>query len=209
MSTAVLEPRFVAIIASEVGCRPNQVQAAAELFAEGATVPFVARYRKEATGGLEDLQLENLFKRREYFLELTERRDAILESIGEQGKLSPELEAAIRAATTKQELEDLYLPYKPKRRTRAQIAREKGLEPLADALLANAASRTLPGELAGPFVDAEKGVEDAAAALAGAQDILADRLDESAELRAELRKALATDGVLRVRVLPGKATAQE
>ncbi|HSK77720.1 MAG TPA: Tex-like N-terminal domain-containing protein, partial [Thermoanaerobaculia bacterium] len=93
MSTKALEPRFIDIIASEVGCRPHQVQAAAEMFAEGATVPFVARYRKEATGGLEDLQLENLFKRREYFLELTERRDAILESIGEQGKLTPELEA--------------------------------------------------------------------------------------------------------------------
>jgi protein Tex len=209
MSTKALEPRFIDIIASEVGCRPHQVQAAAEMFAEGATVPFVARYRKEATGGLEDLQLENLFKRREYFLELTERRDAILESIGEQGKLTPELEAAIRASTTKQELEDLYLPYKPKRRTRAQIAREKGLEPLADALLANAATRASVQELAQPFVDAEKGVEDAAAALAGARDILAERLAESAELRAELRKVLATDGVLRVRVLPGKETDPE
>ena len=98
---AVLEPPFVARIAAEVGCRPQQVQAAAELFAEGATVPFVARYRKEATGGLEDLQLETLFKRREYFLELAERRDAILESIREQGKLTGELETAIRAATTR------------------------------------------------------------------------------------------------------------
>src|SRR5215210_6659595 len=203
--TAILEPRFVAIIASEVNCRPQQVEAAAELFAEGATVPFVARYRKEVTGGLEDLQLENLAKRREYFLELTERRDAILESIREQGKLTGELEAAIRAATGKQELEDLYLPYKPKRRTRAQIAREKGLEPLADALLAHGADRTAdPVALAGAFVDAEKGVEDAAAALAGARDILAERLSENAERRAELRKTLATGGTLRVRVLPGK-----
>jgi uncharacterized protein len=134
--TAVLESRFLEIIAAEVGCRPHQVEAASAMFAEGATVPFVARYRKEATGGLEDLQLENISKRREYFLELTERRDAILESIREQGKLTDELEAAIRAAGTKQELEDLYLPYKPKRRTRAQIARERGLEPLADTLLA-------------------------------------------------------------------------
>ncbi|MEA2601714.1 MAG: protein Tex [Acidobacteriota bacterium] len=202
--TAVLEPRFVAMIASEVGCRPQQVQAAAELFAEGATVPFVARYRKEATGGLEDLQLETLFKRREYFLELAERRDAILESVREQGKLTEELEAAIRAAVTKQELEDLYLPYKPKRRTRAQIAREKGLEPLADALLAHAASRDLPEELAREFVSAEKGVEDADAALAGARDILAERLSENAAERAELRRVLATEGTLRVRVLPEK-----
>jgi protein Tex len=202
--TAVLEPRFAAMIASEVSCRPQQVQAASELFAEGATVPFVARYRKEATGGLEDLQLETLFKRREYFLELTERRDAILESIREQGKLTDELEAAVRDAVTKQELEDLYLPYKPKRRTRAQIAREKGLEPLADALLANAASRTLPEELSREFVSAEKGVEDTDAALAGARDILAERLSENAGERAELRRVLAAEGTLRVRVLPEK-----
>src|SRR5947209_370859 len=202
--TAILEPRFVAMIAAEVGCRPQQVQAAAELFAEGATVPFVARYRKEATGGLEDLQLETLAKRREYFLELAERRDAILESIREQGKLTDELEAAVRAAVTKQELEDLYLPYKPKRRTRAQIAREKGLEPLADALLAHAASRTPPTELARPYVDTEKGVEDEDAALAGARDVLAERLSENAAERAELRRVLATEGTLRVRVLPEK-----
>jgi uncharacterized protein len=202
--TAVLEPRFVEIIASEVSCRPHQAQAAAELFAEGATVPFVARYRKEATGGLEDLQLETLFKRREYFLELAERRDAILESIREQGKLTPELETAIRAALAKQELEDLYLPYKPKRRTRAQIAREKGLEPLADALLARAGSRDLPEDLAAPFVDAAKGVEDAAAALAGARDILAERLAENAAERSELRRVMAAEGALRVRVLPEK-----
>jgi protein Tex len=202
--TAVLEPRFVAMIASEVSCRPQQVQAASELFAEGATVPFVARYRKEATGGLEDLQLETLFKRREYFLELAERRDAILESIREQGKLTDELEMAVRAAVTKQELEDLYLPYKPKRRTRAQIAREKGLEPLADALLANAGSRRLPEELSREFVSAEKGVEDADAALAGARDILAERLSENAGERAELRRVLAAEGTLRVRVLHEK-----
>jgi uncharacterized protein len=208
--TAVLESRFLEIIAAEVGCRPAQAEAASAMFAEGATVPFVARYRKEATGGLEDLQLETLFKRREYFLELTERRDAILESIREQGKLTGELEAAIRAATGKQELEDLYLPYKPKRRTRAQIAREKGLEPLADALLAHGADRgAIPAELAAAFVDAEKGVEDAAAALAGARDILAERLSENAERRAELRKALTAGGILRVRVLPGKETDQE
>src|SRR3954454_1792787 len=151
MSKTALEPRFVDIIASEVGCRPHQVQAASDLFAEGATVPFVARYRKEATGGLEDLHLETLAKRREYFLELAERRDAILASIAEQGKLTPELEAAIRGSLAKQELEDLYLPYKPKRRTRSQIAREKGLEPLADALLARASTRDFPAELAAPF----------------------------------------------------------
>ncbi len=209
MSTAHLEPRFIDLIAAEVACRAQQVQAAAELFAEGATVPFVARYRKEATGGLEDLQLETIAKRRDYFLELAERRDAILESIREQGKLSAELEASIRAAVTKQELEDLYLPYKPKRRTRAQIAREKGLEPLAEALLARAGSRDLPEDLARPYVDAEKGVEDAEAALAGARDILAERLSENAGERAELRRALAAEGVLRSRVVPAKEKEAE
>lgn len=207
--TAILEPRFVEIVAREVDCRPNQVEAASELFAEGATVPFVARYRKEVTGGLEDLQLETIFKRREYFLELAERRDAILESIREQGKLTEDLESAIRAALTKQELEDLYLPYKPKRRTRAQIAREKGLEPLADALLARASSRDLPEELAQPYIDTGKGVEDAAAALAGARDILAERLSEHAAERAELRRVLASEGLLRVRVLPDKEKSPE
>src|SRR5215212_12211276 len=106
MSTKALEPRFIDIIASEVGCRSHQVQAAAELFAEGATVPFVARYRKEVTGGLEDVQLEELAKRREYFLALADRRDAVLAEIAGQGKLTPEIEAAIRATTGKQELED-------------------------------------------------------------------------------------------------------
>jgi protein Tex len=202
--SAVLEDRFVEIVAAEVGCRPQQVRAAAELFAEGATVPFVARYRKEVTGGLEDVQLETLAKRREYFLELAERRDAVLLSIGEQGKLTPELEAAVRATASKQELEDLYLPFKPKRRTRAQIAREKGLEPLADAVLAEARGTSRPEELAAPFVDAEKGVEDAAAALSGARDILAERLAEKPEHRADLRRAFAGEAVLRVQVLPGK-----
>jgi uncharacterized protein len=205
----LLEPKFVNLIASQVSCRPAQVAAAAELFAAGSTVPFVARYRKEATGGLEDLQLETLAKRREYFLELQERRDAILESLREQGKLTPELEAAVRSAETKQLLEDLYLPYKPKRRTRAQIARERGLEPLADALLAAAASGAQPESLATPFVDAEKGVEDAAAALAGARDVLAERMAEQAERRAALRRTLAAEGVMRVRVLPDKEKAPE
>ncbi len=213
MSTVrILEPEHVAAMAAEVGCRPPQVEAAAALFAEGATVPFVARYRKEVTGGLEDVQLEVIAKRREYFLDLAERRDAILASIGEQGKLTPELEAAIRAAATKQDLEDLYLPYRPKRRTRAQIARERGLEPLADALLAGAAGAAQPAELAQAHLATlapEMGVEDAAAALAGARDILAERLAESAPARAELRRRLTGSGVLEARVQPGKGGEQD
>jgi uncharacterized protein len=208
-TTAVLAPEFVAEIAAEIACRPQQVEAAASLFAEGATVPFVARYRKEATGGLEDAQLEVLAKRRDYFLELAERRDAILASIAEQGKLTPELEAAIRAVRGKQELEDLYLPFRPKRRTRAQMARERGLEPLAEALLAGAATGGLPEELAQPFVAPDLGVDDVAAALAGARDILAERLAENAPARAELRRQLFATGVLEVRVLAGKEADPE
>ena len=202
--TTVLEDRFVNTIAQEVGCRPQQVLAAAALFAEKATVPFVARYRKEVTGGLDDEQLETIFKKRQYFLELTERRDAILASIAEQDKLTDELEKAIRAATGKQELEDLYLPYKPKRRTRAQIARERGLEPLADLLLEGAAGRGAAEDAATDFIDAEKDVADAEVALAGARDILAERLAENADHRARLRKDLQGQGDLEVRVLTGK-----
>jgi protein Tex len=208
-TSTVLEPDVVAAIAAEVGCRPQQVEAAAGLFAEGATVPFVARYRKEVTGGLADAQLEVLARRRDYFLELAARRDVILGSLLEQGKLTPELEAAVRGTHSKQELEDLYLPYRPKRRTRAQIARERGLEPLADALLAGAAGSGLPGVLARPFVAADKGVEDEAAALAGARDVLAERLAESAPARAGLRRAMAASGVLAVRVAAGKEAAPD
>ena len=143
-----LEPRFVTSIAREIACTDQQVAAAAELLAGGATVPFVARYRKEATGGLDDAALETLAKQRDYFIDLTERRDAILASIDEQGRLTPELERIIRSTTTKAELEDLYLPYKPKRRTRASMARDRGLEPLSEALLEAARGQRDPAELA-------------------------------------------------------------
>ncbi|MEE8522648.1 MAG: Tex family protein [Thermoanaerobaculia bacterium] len=202
-----LEARFVEIIARDVGCRPAQVVAAARLFAEKATVPFVARYRKEVTGGLIDEQLETIFKQRRYFLELAERRRTILESVDAQGKLTAELEASIRAATAKQELEDLYLPYRPRRRTRAQIAREKGLEPLADRLLAKAGSHAAPDGLARSFVDPGRGVADVEEALAGARDILAERLAEDARNRDRLRRTLRSRGELRVRVKKGKAEA--
>ncbi len=204
MAAGVLEQHFVEKIAAELGCRPRQVAAAAALLAEGATVPFVARYRKEATGGLDDEQLETLGKRRSYFLDLAERRDAVLAQISEQGKLTGSLERAIRGAASKQELEDLYLPYKRKRRTRASMARERGLEPLADRLLAAARGDAAAEGLAAPFVDSGKGVEDAAAALAGARDVLAERFAEDARHRASLRQALRTRGELHARVLRGK-----
>ncbi|MBO8043768.1 RNA-binding transcriptional accessory protein, partial [Pseudomonas aeruginosa] len=146
------------------------------LLDEGASVPFIARYRKEVTGGLDDTQLRNLETRLTYLRELEERRAAVLASIGEQGKLSDELRNDILAADTKSRLEDLYLPYKPKRRTRAQIAREAGLEPLADGLLADPTQD--PQAFAAAFVNTDKGVADTKAALEGARAILMERWGE-------------------------------
>jgi uncharacterized protein len=172
-------------IAAELGVAVRQVHAAVELLDGGATVPFIARYRKEVTGTLDDAQLRTLEERLRYLRELDERRDAILTEIAGQGKLTGELEAQIRAADSKARLEDLYLPYKPKRRTKAQIAREAGLEPLAELLLADPA-RDPQAEAAG-FVDAERGVADGAAALEGARAILVERFGEDADLLGELR----------------------
>ncbi|MGR8942179.1 MAG: Tex-like N-terminal domain-containing protein, partial [Gammaproteobacteria bacterium] len=165
-------------IAEELSVNSRQVSAAVALLDEGATVPFIARYRKEVTGGLDDTQLRNLEERLIYLRELNERRAAILDSIRAQNKLTPDLEQAINEADTKTLLEDLYLPYKPRRRTKAQIAREAGLEPLADAILADRS--LIPAQIAAGFVDAEKGVADAAAALEGARQILMERLSEDA-----------------------------
>src|SRR5215217_4923179 len=170
-------------IANELGLRVPQVRAALELLLEGNTIPFVARYRKEATGELDEVQLRDVRDRHEYLAELDERRAAILKSIDEQGKLTPELKAAIGRAETKQALEDLYLPYKPKRRTRATIAKERGLEPLADLIRDRAATDAELESRAAGFVDAAKEVPDVDAALQGARDILAERLSEDAELR--------------------------
>ncbi|MBP6216587.1 MAG: RNA-binding transcriptional accessory protein, partial [Luteimonas sp.] len=160
-------------IADEIGAKPEQATAAIALLDEGATVPFIARYRKEVTGGLDDTQLRTLETRLTYLREMEDRRAAILASIDEQGKLTPELRADIDAADSKARLEDLYLPYKQKRRTRAQIAREAGLEPLADGLLAD--PTRVPEDFAAQFVDAHKGVADAKAALEGARTILIER----------------------------------
>ncbi len=198
-----LETRSVQLIAEEVDCDPRQVIAAANLLAEGATVPFIARYRKEVTSGLIDEQLENIAKRREYFLDFQSRRDAILQSIEEQGKLTEELEHSIRNAGTKSELEDLYLPYKPRRRTRAQIAREKGLEPLADQILENA-DHLDPHQLAETFLSEDHEITEVEQALSGARDILAERLSESAEIRSHLRETVQKEGQLKVKAIEGK-----
>ena len=194
-------------IASEIRVQPRQVQTAIDLLDGGATVPFIARYRKEATDGLDDAQLRELEVRLSYLRELHERRAAILKSIEEQGKLTPELRAAIEAAPTKQELEDLYLPYKPKRRTKGQIAREFGIEPLADQLFADP---TLdPNEAAKPFVKAEKGEggEDfttVPAVLDGVRDILSERWAEDAALVQSLREWLWQEGLLQSKLAAGK-----
>jgi uncharacterized protein len=191
-------------IADELAVRENQVAATIELLDGGATVPFVARYRKEATGGLDDIQLRALDERLRYLRELEERRKTILDSIAEQGKLDDGLRAQIEAAETKARLEDIYLPYKPKRRTKAQIARESGLEPLADGLLGHPEND--PQVAAEPFVDAEKGVADVAAALDGARSILVERFAEDADLIGSLREELWSRGRLLSKVREGKET---
>ncbi|MBX9848908.1 MAG: RNA-binding transcriptional accessory protein, partial [Rhodocyclaceae bacterium] len=214
-ATPATQARILQNIATELGVRPSQVAAAAALLDEGATVPFIARYRKEATGNLDDTQLRNLEERLIYLRELEDRRASILASIAEQGKLTDDLQKAIEACVTKQALEDIYLPYKPKRRTKAQIAIEAGLEPLADALLANPMLDP-QAEAAGyiKVVPATDGVEainvpDAKAALDGARDILAERFAETAELLAQLRAVLQREGILTSTVIQGKEMAEE
>ena len=190
-------------IAAELGVDVGQVAAAVALLQEGATVPFIARYRKEKTGGLDDTQLRRLEERLLYLRELEERRAAVLKSIEGQGKLSPELARSINGAETKVELEDLYTPFKPKRRTKAQIAREAGLEPLGDALLKNPALD--PETEAAKFVDAGKGVADAKAALEGARHILIERIGEAAALVGSLREWQWEEGSLSSKVRKAKA----
>ncbi len=189
-------------IADELGVAVRQVSAAVELLDGGATVPFIARYRKEVTGTLDDAQLRTLDERLRYLRELDERRDAIITEIKTQGKLTDELEGQIRAADSKARLEDLYLPYKPKRRTKAQIAREAGLEPLADLLLLDPGKN--PQREATNFVDAGKGVDDTAQALDGARAILVERFGEDADLLGELREAMAARGKVSSKVRAGQ-----
>ena len=189
-------------IAAELKVRPAQVVAAVELLDGGATVPFIARYRKEVTGELDDIQLRELEARLGYLRELEERRAAVLKSIDEQGKLTPDLRAAIDAAATKQDLEDLYLPYKIKRRTKAMIAREAGIEPLADMLFADPSLEPL--QQAAAFVNADAGFADAPAVLDGVRDILSERWAEDAVLVGELREWLWGDAFFKSKLVDGK-----
>ncbi|MGO1690765.1 MAG: Tex family protein [Halomonas sp.] len=198
--------RIISRLATELGVRPEQVSATVELLDGGATVPFIARYRKEVTGALDDIQLRQLDERLRYLRELEERRAAVLAAIDEQGKLDATLKASIDAAETKQRLEDLYLPFKKKRRTKAQIAREAGLEPLADALLADPTLN--PDSEAANYLRPAEGdipaIEDAKAALDGAKQILMERFAEDPELIGQLRERLWQEGELSARVLEGK-----
>jgi protein Tex len=189
-------------IAQELSVNQNQVDAAIQLLDEGATVPFISRYRKEATGGLDDAQLRGLEERLGYLREMEDRRQVILKSIEEQEKLTPTLKASIVQATTKSELEDLYLPYKPKRRTKAQIAREAGLAPLAESLLSN--PQLDPEVAAADYIDADKGVADSKAALDGAKQILMEEFAENAPLLTEIRQYLKENAYLRSKVTPGQ-----
>ena len=189
-------------IAEELSVLPSQVDAAIKLLDEGATVPFIARYRKEATGALDDTQMRQLSERLLYLREMEDRRRTILDSIVEQGKLSADLEQAIMAAETKNRLEDLYLPYKPRRRSKALIAREAGLEPLADSLLADPTLE--PEQCALDYLNEDAGFGDCKAALDGARQILMERFAEDADLLASLRQFLSANGLLASRLLEGK-----
>jgi uncharacterized protein len=204
-STQALSVQSIArMIAHELGVQDGQVMATIELLKEGATVPFIARYRKERTGGLDDTQLRTLAERLDYLTVMFDRREVILKSIREQGKLTAELERQIMAAETKVQLEDLYAPYRPKRRTKAMIAREAGLEPLADRLLAD--PKLDPVQAAAEYVSSDKGVADQSAALEGARQILIERMSETPALVGSLREKIWTGGRLESGVVKGKET---
>lgn len=189
-----IPPNALPRLVEELKIAPRQIVAVAELFAEGNTVPFIARYRKEAHGNLDEVQILKIQERLAYWRELEERRATVLKSIGEQGKLTDELREKIEACVSKAALEDLYLPYKPKRRTRAMIAREKGLEPLAELILEQ--PETIAPDAVSAFINPEKGVEDESAALAGARDIVAEIVSENADVRGLVRQAYAKSATI-------------
>jgi uncharacterized protein len=203
MNETQLNELHLSKISQELKLTPRQVASTAILLEEGATVPFIARYRKERTGELDEVQITNIRDRLQQLQDLDKRRKSIIDSLQERNILSTELHAKINAATTLSGLEDLYLPYRPKKRTKATIAKERGLEPLAEILWAQEPS-TNPTQAAAAFIDAEKEVPDAASALAGARDILAERINDDVALRAELRTLFLTKSTLRSRVVSGK-----
>ena len=198
----MLNQQISQLIAQELNVRDSQILAAIQLLDDGNTIPFIARYRKEATGGLDDTQLRHFETRLIYLRELEDRRQTILKSIEEQGKLTDELSDKIQVTQSKTELEDLYLPFKPKRRTKGQIAIEAGLEPLADLLWNE--PKTSPESTALDYVNAEKGVADVKAALDGARYILMERFAEDAGLLAKVRDYLSKNALIVSKVMEGK-----
>ena len=181
------------------GLQRWQVENTVKLIDEGNTIPFIARYRKEAHGTLDDQVLRELSEKLEYLRNLDKRREEISASITAQEKMTPEIEAALEKASTLAEIEDIYRPFRPKRRTRASIAKEKGLEPLANAIFAQVADSASPAELAADYIDAEKGVETAEDAINGAMDIIAENISDDADIRRRLRSLFTVAGVLRSR----------
>ena len=202
---AINTDQILQFIIEETGLKPFQVTETVALFREGGTVPFIARYRKERTGELDEVQIRTIEERLAYFTELEERKLTVLKSITEQGKLTPELESRILATRQKTDLEDLYLPFKPKRRTKATIAKERGLEPLADIIAAQELTKGTPEAVALSFVAPERDVPDVAAALAGAGFILAERLSDNADARALVRRLTWDEGIFCSRVAADKA----
>jgi len=197
-----MNKKHCGLIAFELHLKENQVKAVADLIGEGSTVPFIARYRKEATGALDEVNIISIRDRLEQLRELDKRREAILKSLEEQGKLTEELEKKVKAAETLSKLEDIYLPYRPKRRTRGMIAREKGLEPLASIIFEQ--GEINPDEEAKTFIDAGKGVETSDDALTGARDIIAEWINEDEEVRTQLRELFSKKALLRSKVSRGK-----
>ncbi|MBI5374885.1 MAG: RNA-binding transcriptional accessory protein [Candidatus Schekmanbacteria bacterium] len=203
--TADQQTRIINILVEETGLRASQVLNTVALLQEGSTVPFIARYRKEKTGELDEVEIRNISDRLVYFSELEERKEAILKSIEEQGKLTPELKTRIETTRLKNELEDLYLPYKPKRRTKATIAKERGLEPLAEIIFAQELKEGSLDEIASPFIDPSKDVPDAASALAGAGHIIAEMISEDADIRAMVRRLTWEKGIFTSKVIQDKS----
>ncbi len=193
--TESLDASSIPRLASELNIAPRQILSVAKLLLEGSTIPFIARYRKEVTGNLDEVQIGKIQERLQYYRELEDRRTTILDSIEEQGKLSDALKSKILACTTKNALEDLYLPFKPKRRTRAMIAREKGLEPLANLILQQSLT-LIPEDAAAPFINTEKKVTSADEALSGARDIVAEIISENADIRSWVRQSFAINGIV-------------
>ena len=198
----MLEKDIPSVLAKELAVTPKQIEDTVALLDEGNTVPFIARYRKEATGGLDDEQLRVLSERLTYLRNFVKRQEEILTKIEELGKLTPELKTSIEKAVKLQELEDLYLPYKQKKRTRAMMAKERGLEPLAEMIFTQAAAKSTALEAAAAFVDEEKEVPTAEDALAGARDIVAEQVAEDAALRQEMREHLGRTALLATEANP-------